>query len=127
MRTMKALSGSYVLCLQAFPALGHLVGHLVAFLEGLEPVPGYARVVHEDVLAPIIRAYKAVALLVAEPLDRSFWGHAFAPAFPVPGLHQTKVPPYSTGWRSICCNPPYVATSVYQKLHGVLGPVMCRA
>src|SRR3712207_7165196 len=45
--------------------------YLVAFLEGLEPVPGYARVVHEDVLAPIIRAYEAVALLVAEPLDRS--------------------------------------------------------
>src|ERR671917_1467032 len=106
MRTMKALGGSYVLCLQAFPALGHLVGHLVAFLEGLEPVPGYARVVHEDVLAPIIRAYKAVALLVAEPLDRSFWGHAFAPAFPVPGLHQMKKPPLSRVALHLAVHPP---------------------
>src|SRR5918998_3143469 len=64
-----------VLRLQTLPALGYLVGHLVAFFEGLEPISGYARVVHEDVFAPIIRRDEAVALLVAEPLDRTFWGH----------------------------------------------------
>src|SRR5919202_975298 len=98
-------NAGYVLRLQPFSALGYLVGHLVAFFEGLEPLSGNARMVHEDVFAPIIRADEAVALLVAEPLARSFLGHTFAPAFLFYRLHQTKEPPFSTGWRSVCCTP----------------------
>src|SRR5918912_3074680 len=100
-RDLRALTGfsnaGYVLRLQPFSALGYLVSHLVAFFEGLEPLSGYARVVHEDVFAPIIRADEAVALLVAEPLDRSFLGHTFAPAFPVPGPTKRKSHPSLPG------------------------------
>src|SRR5215211_536073 len=116
-----SLGGGYVLRLQPLPALGNLVGHLVAFFEGLESFPGDAAMVHEDVFAPIIRRDKAVALLIAEPLDRAFWGHTFAPAFPVPGPQQTKKPPFSTGWRSISCKPTLpLRVQVYQDLLGML-------
>jgi hypothetical protein len=56
--------------LQALPALGHLVAHLIAFFEGLESLTNYARMVHEDVLASVVRLYEAVTLVLAEPLDR---------------------------------------------------------
>src|SRR5215213_8129700 len=52
------------------PALGQLVGYLLALLEGLKPAACYPRVVHEDVFATIFRRDEAVALLVGKPLDR---------------------------------------------------------
>jgi hypothetical protein len=51
-----------------------LIGDLVAFFEGLEPTSCYRAVVHEEVIASLIRLDEAVALLAVEPLDRSL-GH----------------------------------------------------
>src|SRR5215216_4566762 len=99
-----SLSVSDVLCLHPLPALGRLVGHLGALFERLEPFARYACVVNEEILAPIIRGDKAVALLVAEPLNRSL-GHIPEPTFHVPGLPANKKPPFVNGWRSICCKP----------------------
>src|SRR5829696_5440503 len=70
-----------VLRLHTLPALGRLVAHLGALLEGLEPGALYTVVVHEEVLAPVVRGDKAVALLVAEPLHCSlghFWDLPFS-------------------------------------------------
>src|SRR5215213_1232693 len=63
-----------VLCLHASSALDRLVSHLLAFFEGLEATAGYARVVHEEVFASIIRRNKAIAFLAVEPFNRSL-GH----------------------------------------------------
>jgi hypothetical protein len=63
-----------VLRLQALPAFGYLVADLLALVEGLEPAALYAGVVDEEILAPLIRGDEAVALLLAEPLYRSFLG-----------------------------------------------------
>src|SRR5215213_8051663 len=82
-----SLSGRDVNRLHALPALGRLVGHLGALFEGLEPTALYAGVVDEEILAPIIRRDKAVALLIAEPLHRSL-GHAVAPTFLFLGLNR---------------------------------------
>src|SRR5215211_6094342 len=60
--------------LQTFPALGHLVGYLLALFEGLKSAACYPRVVHEHVFATILWSDEAKALLVVEPLDRSL-GH----------------------------------------------------
>src|ERR671933_626756 len=59
-----------------FTGLGHLVAHLIALVEGLEPLACYAGVVHEDILASIVRFYEAVTFVLTEPLDRPFLGHA---------------------------------------------------
>src|SRR3712207_6493017 len=67
-----ALRGIYRL--QTLPASGHLVGYLLALVEGLKSAARYARVVHEHILATIFWGDEAEALLVAEPLDRSL-GH----------------------------------------------------
>src|SRR3712207_6994961 len=56
--------------LQTLPALGHLVGYLLALVEGLKSAARYACVVHEHIFATIFWRDKAEALLVAEPLDR---------------------------------------------------------
>src|SRR5215217_2849127 len=69
-----------VLCLHAPPALDRLVSHLLAFFEGLEATAGYARVVHEEVFASIIRRNKAIAFLAVEPLDSSL-RHVLSSAF----------------------------------------------
>ena len=71
---------SFVWCLgnvhglHPFPTLGQFVGYLFTFIEGLEPAACYAGVVHEEVLASIIRGDKTETLLAIEPLDRSL-GH----------------------------------------------------
>ena len=57
--------------LQTLPALGHLVGHLLALVEGPKSAACYARVVHEHLFATIFWGDEAKALLVVEPLDRS--------------------------------------------------------
>src|SRR5918999_2254418 len=67
--------------LHTLPTLGLLEGYAGTLIEGLEPAALYAGEVDEEILAPIIRRDEAVALLVAEPLDRSFLGHALAPTF----------------------------------------------
>src|ERR687889_716285 len=76
----RVLRRSNVLRLHALTPLGRLVRHLGALVEGLEALARDARVVHEEVLAPIVRVDEAVALLVTEPLYRSL-GHILEPAF----------------------------------------------
>src|SRR5919199_2679990 len=101
---VRVLYRSDVLRLHALAPLGRLVRHLGALVEGLEALARYARVVHEEVLAPVVRGDEAVALLVTEPLYRSL-GHIPEPAFRVPGPQQTKRPPSFFGWRSVYCKP----------------------
>src|SRR3954451_9768869 len=43
-----------IYCLHPFPALGGLVGHLLAFLEGLKATACYPRMVHEDVFIAVV-------------------------------------------------------------------------
>src|SRR5829696_3857821 len=81
-----------VLCLHAPSALDRLVSHLLAFFEGLEATAGYARVVHEEVFASIIRRNKAIAFVAVEPLDCSL-GHVLKLVFLSLGLFTTKRPP----------------------------------
>src|SRR5215216_3287805 len=82
----RVLRWSNVLRLHSLTPLGRLVRYLGALVEGLEALACYARVVHEEVLTPVVRGDEAVALLVAEPLYRSL-GHMPEPTFRVPGLH----------------------------------------
>src|SRR5215212_7435495 len=81
-----------VLCLHAPSALHRLVSHLLAFFEGLEATAGYARVVHEEVFASIIRRNKAITFVAVEPLDRSL-GHVLKLIFLSLGYFTTKTPP----------------------------------
>src|SRR5215210_4655209 len=81
-----------VLCLHAPSALDRLVSYLLAFFEGLEATAGYARVVHEEVFASIIRRNKAIAFVAVEPLDCSL-GHVLKLVFLPLGLFTTKRPP----------------------------------
>src|ERR671912_2441578 len=83
------LDGGDVIRLHALLALGSLVGDLGALLKALEAVTRYARVVHEEVLATLIRGDEAVALLVTEPLYRSL-GHIWSPPFSVGAPLQQK-------------------------------------
>src|SRR5215216_5539957 len=57
--------------LQTLPALGHLVGYLLALFEGLKSAACNPRVVHEHIFAAILWRDEAKALFVVEPLDRS--------------------------------------------------------
>src|SRR5215203_918387 len=106
----RVLDWSNVLRLHALTPLGRFVRHLGAFVEGLEALARYARVVHEEVLTPVVRGDEPVALLVTKPLNRSL-GHILEPAFRVPGPPQTKRPPFYSGWRSFCLDPPYVTAA----------------
>src|SRR5215216_4761658 len=82
-----------VLCLHASSALDRLVSYLLAFFEGLEATSaGYARMVHEEVFASIIRRNKAIAFVAVEPLDRSL-GHVLKLIFLSLGYFTTKRPP----------------------------------
>src|SRR5215212_5486184 len=81
-----------VLCLHAPSALDRFVSHLLAFFEGLEATASYARVVHEEVFASIIRRNKAIAFVAVEPLDRSL-GHVPKLIFLSLGYFTTKTPP----------------------------------
>src|SRR5215210_3702947 len=82
----RVLSRSNVLRLHALTPLGRLVRYLGALVEGLEALSRYPRVVHEEILTPIVGGDEAVALLVAEPLYRSL-GHKLEPTFRIPGPH----------------------------------------
>ena len=67
--------------LQTLPALGHLVGYLLALSEGLKSAACYPRMVHEDIFAAIFWRDEAIALFVRKSLDRSL-GHVLKnPAF----------------------------------------------
>src|SRR5215208_3716256 len=83
-----------VLCLHTSSALDRLVSYLLAFFEGLEATSGYARVVHEEVFASIIRRNKAIAFLAVKPLNCSL-GHVLKLIFLSLGLFTTKRPPLS--------------------------------
>src|SRR3712207_6826292 len=102
------LGGSYVLRLHALASLGRLVGDLGALVEGLEALAGDAGVVHEEVLTPVVRGDKAVALLVAEPLHCSL-GHNSAPTFRVCGPTPNKKATLGSarGGAPSAVNPPY--------------------
>src|SRR5215213_316214 len=78
--TLPALEPGDVIRLQTFPALGLLVSDLGALIEALVAVTRYTAVVHENVLATLIRGDEAVAFLIVEPLDRSL-GHTWSPPF----------------------------------------------
>src|SRR5215213_5616361 len=106
----RVLYRSNVLRLHALTSLGRLVRHLGAFVEGLEALARYTRVVHEEVLAPVVRGDEAVPLLVTEPLYRSL-GHIPEPAFRVPGPNKQKGHPLTLGWRFVRLDPPYVTTA----------------
>ena len=67
--------------LRTLPALAHLVGYLLALLEGLKSAACYPRVVHEDVFAAVFQRDEALALLVGKPLDRSLRHVLKNPAF----------------------------------------------
>src|SRR5215207_9389047 len=82
-----------VLCLHASSALDRLISYLLAFFEGLKATAGYARVVHEEVFASIIRRNKAVAFVAVEPLDCSL-GHVLKLIFLSLGLFTTKRSPH---------------------------------
>src|SRR5215212_525961 len=69
-----------VLGLHPPPASDRFVAHFLAFIEGFEPAARYARVVYEEVFAPVIRGDEAEALLAVEPLDRPL-GHLPSPPF----------------------------------------------
>jgi hypothetical protein len=58
------LDSGDVIRLHALLALGSLIRDLGALLKALEAVAGYTAVVHEEVLATLIRGDEAVALLV---------------------------------------------------------------
>ena len=58
------LDGGDVIRLHAPTPLGRLVGDLGTLVEALEAAAGYARMLHEDVLATLLRSDEAVALLV---------------------------------------------------------------
>src|SRR3712207_1979961 len=68
-----------VLGLRSLLALAHLVGDLLSLLEVPEPAALYGGEVHEEVLAPVVGGYEPVALVLAEPLDRSL-RHALPPS-----------------------------------------------
>jgi hypothetical protein len=69
-----------VLRLGALLALTHLVGDLLSLLEVSEPAALYSGEVHQEVLAPLVGGYEAVALLLVEPLHRAL-GHFWDPPF----------------------------------------------
>src|SRR5687768_6564183 len=79
-RETDRLDSGDVIRLHALLALGSLVRDLGALLKALEAVTRYARMVHEEVLATLIRGDEAVALIVVEPLYRSL-GHVWSPPF----------------------------------------------
>src|ERR671913_389585 len=76
------LDGGDVIRLHALLALSGLVRDLGALLKALEAVTRYTAVVHEEILATLVRRDEAVALLIAEPLYRSL-GHVWSPPFSV--------------------------------------------
>lgn len=57
--------------LLALRALNHLEGHLLTFLQRLEPVHLDGREMRKQILAPFIRRNEPEALRVVEPLDRT--------------------------------------------------------
>jgi len=93
-----------VVRLHALLALGRLVGDLGTLVEGLEAAPGYTRMVDEEVFATLIRGDEAVALLVAEPLNRSL-GHIGA-RLSFEGPHRNKkAAPLVEGGASVTIKP----------------------
>src|SRR5919112_2654162 len=78
-----------VIRLHALLTLGRLVGYLGALVEGLVAVTRYTAVVHEEVLATLVRSDKAVALIIVEPLYRSL-GHISGARLSLSGLHRNK-------------------------------------
>src|SRR5215213_11499103 len=90
------LDGGDVLRLHALTSLGRLVGDLGALLEALVAPTRYAVVVHEEVLATLLRGDEAVALLVGEPLYRSL-GHVWSPPFCLGAPPQQKAAPLVEG------------------------------
>src|SRR5215218_635129 len=90
-RETDRLDGGDVVRLHTPTPLGCLVGDLGALVEALEAAAGYARMLHEDVLATLVRGDEAVAFMVIEPLYRSL-GHVWSPPFVFLGLHCNKKP-----------------------------------
>ncbi len=107
-RETDRLDGGDVIRLHAPLALGSLVGDLGALLKALEAAAGYARMVHEDVLATLVGGDEAVAFIVTEPLYRSL-GHIWSPPFFSGAPMQQKAAPLVEGGASLTIKP----TSIY--------------
>src|SRR4028118_955802 len=93
-----------VVRLHALLALGRLEGDLGTFVEGLEPLARYPAVMDEEVFATLVRGDKAVALIIAEPLNRSL-GHITEPTFLSWGSTAIKKPPHLWGGASLTIKP----------------------
>src|SRR5215208_7139871 len=101
--------------LRALPALARFVGHLLTFVEGLEPRAVYGGVMHEEVLTLLVGRDEAVALILTEPLNRSL-GHLWDPPFVFWGPAPTKSRPVSSGRRfHQKQNPPSTALKAYHR------------
>jgi hypothetical protein len=87
-----------VLRLHALPALGYLVGDLLALCKGPKPGTLYIGVVDKNVSAPVVWGEEAVAFLLVEPPNCSL-GHMLVPAFLCQGLHRNKEAALSSGRR----------------------------
>src|SRR5215212_2206590 len=87
--------------LRALLALARFVGHLLTFVEGLEPRAVYGGVMHEEVLTLLVGRDEAVALILTEPLNRSL-GHFWDPPFVFLGSRTNKkAAPHLPGGASI--------------------------
>src|SRR3954449_23672 len=66
--SLPVLDGGHSRCLGTLRALPGLEGHLGSFREGLEAVTRDRAVMHEQVLATVVRSNEAVSLCIVEPL-----------------------------------------------------------
>jgi hypothetical protein len=89
----------------ALPALGYLVGDLLALLKGPKPGVLYVGVVDENVPAPVVRGDEALALLLVEVANRSL-GHMLEPFSSEASLQQ-KATLFSLGGASIKTKPTF--------------------
>src|SRR5215207_10243392 len=91
-RETDRLDGGDVVRFHTPTPLSSLVGDLGALVEALEAAAGYARMLHEDVLATLVGGDEAVAFIVVEPLYRSL-GHLWSPPFFTGAPPQQKAAP----------------------------------
>ena len=72
------LERTYVLCLGTLLALSSLEFDSLSVFEIPKSIPDNAREMDEEVFAPFIRSNEAIALLLAEPLNRALSQSTFS-------------------------------------------------
>src|SRR5437763_16064939 len=65
--SLPVLDGGHSRCLGALRALPGLEGQLGAFRQGLEAVTRARAVMHEQVLAPVVRRHEAISPCISQP------------------------------------------------------------